>query len=182
MSGEDQKGWELQYCEDEAFIPAPPDVVFDALLDVPHWNNWWEAMRFDVGFDRPAQVGDRITFDGGVFQWTVEVVSIDRPSSIRLRYVEGALVGDTEWRVVPAPGGCKAAYIYHGVRPTVERAATTFGKFGTTFHSMVTHADALDGLARLVTGQPLDEAWRQGVRDKIAAGRADLTAQLEKSQ
>jgi uncharacterized protein YndB with AHSA1/START domain len=173
----DPKDWSLQYCDDEAFFPVPPEAVFDALLDTPSWNRWWETMRFEPAQAGPSKVGDRIIFDGLVSKWTVEVVSIDAPRSIRYRYLEGALVGDTEWRVTPVPGGCQAAYVYHGVRACDERAATTFGRFGTELHTMVMHADALGGLQRLMTSQPLDAAWRQSVRDQVAAGRATLIAQ-----
>ncbi|WP_174274700.1 SRPBCC family protein [Sphingomonas bacterium] len=178
---EDPKDWSPQYCCDEAFVPASPETVFDALLDIGRWNDWWETMRFAYAGTGPMRTGDRVTFDGAVIKWTVEVVSIDRPRAIRFRYVEGALVGDTEWRVTPAPGGCRAAYIYHGVCACEDRAASTFGRFGTELHSMVMQADALDGLARLTTGQRLDAAWRQSVRDKVAAGRAALVLLREQA-
>jgi uncharacterized protein YndB with AHSA1/START domain len=176
---ENPKDWTLQYCDDEAFIPAAPEAVFDALLDIHHWNDWWETMRFAAAGDGPSQVGDRIAFDGGVSIWTVDVVAIDRPRSIRYRYVEGALVGDTEGRITPVPGGARAAYVYHGVRADQERAAVTFGRFGTELHTMVMRADALDGLKRLMGGEPRDAAWRQSVREAVAAGRAKLISKRE---
>ena len=176
---EDAMDWSLQYCDDEAFIPAPPEAVFDALLDIGRWSDWWETMRFEPAQAGPSKAGDRITFNGVVSKWEVEIVSIDRPRSIRYRYVEGALVGDTEWRVTPAPGGSLAAYVYHGVRACQDRAATTFGRFGTELHTMVMQMDALDGLRRLMAGEPLDDAWRQSVRDRVAAGRAKLIAERE---
>ena len=78
---------------------------------------------------------------------------------------EGALVGETEWRIMPAPGGCTAAYIYHGVEAREERAATTFGRFGTALHAMVMRRDALDGLVRRAIGE----------------GRAALVAERERA-
>lgn len=173
---DDCHDWSLQYCDDAAFIAAPAEAVFDVLLDIAGWNRWWETMRFESARSGPSQVGDRAIFDGVVSTWTAEVVAIDRPWSIRYRYVEGALVGDTEWRLTPVTGGCRAAYVYHGVRACTDRAATTFGRFGTALHTMVMQADALDGLRRLLTGARLDAAWRQAVRDKVAAGRAQLIA------
>ena len=178
---EDPKNWSPQYCDDEAFIPAPPEAVFEALLDIGRWNDWWETMRFEPAQTGPLKVGDRVIFDGVVNKWTVEVLSIDAPRSIRLRYAEGALVGDTEWRVTPAPGGCRSAYVYHGVRACADRAASTFGRFGTALHTMVMQVDALDGLRRLMAGEPLDERWRQSVRDRVADGRATLIAQRERA-
>ena len=178
---EDIEDWSLQYCDDEAFVPAPPEAVFAALLDIRRWNDWWETMRFETEGDGPSKVGDHIVFDGVVSKWTVEVTAIDRPRSIRYRYLDGALVGDTEWRVTPAPGGCRAAYVYHGVSARLDRAAATFGRFGTALHTMVMQADPLDGLVRLMTGQPLGEAWRRSVRDSVAAGRARLIAEREEA-
>lgn len=171
------RDWSLQYCNDAVFVPAPADRVFDILLDIGRWNDWWETMRFETERPGPLSVGDRALFDGNVSKWTVEVEAIDRPTSIRYRYLEGSLAGETEWRVTPAPGGCTAAYIYHGVRACQDRAANTFGRFGTALHTMVMQADALDGLVRLMTGRPLDAAWRQSVRDAVAAGRARLLAE-----
>ncbi len=172
--GED---WTPQYCEDAVFVPASPEHVFDVLRDIAGWNDWWVAMRFEPQQDGPLKVGDRVVFDGAVIRWMVAVEAIEPPRSIRFRYIEGALVGETEWRVTAADGGCTAAYIYHGVVAGEERAATTFGRFGTALHTMVMRRDALDGLVRKVTGQPLDEAWREGVRAAIGDGRAVLVAE-----
>ncbi len=173
--------WTPQYCDDEAFVPAPPQRVFDALLDVASWNRWWETMRFTPERDGPSVFGDRIVFDGIVSKWNVEVTAIEPPRSIRYRYADGALTGDTEWRVTPVAGGALVAYVYHGVVAQEERAATTFGRFGTSLHTMVMQADALDGLRRLMAGEPLDEAWRQAVRARVAEGRAALIAMEERA-
>lgn len=170
----DARDWTLQYCDDAVFVPAPADAVFAVLLDAGGWNDWWTVMRFEVPHDGPVRTGDRIVFDGGVSRWTVEVGAIDAPRSIALRYVDGALVGDVEWRVDPAPGGCRAAYVYHGVRACEDRAAATFGRFGTRLHTMVMQADALPGLVRRVAGEPTGDAWRESVRAAVAAGREAL--------
>lgn len=173
--------WTPQYCEDAVFVPASPDHVFDVLRDIGGWNDWWVAMRFEPEQDGPLKVGDRIVFDGVVSRWTVAVEAVEPPRSIRFRYLAGALVGETEWRVTPASGGCTAAYIYHGVEAREERAATTFGRFGTALHTMVMRRDALDGLVRKATGRKLDEARRDAVRAAIADGRAALVAARERA-
>lgn len=165
------------YCEDAVFIPAPPERVFDVLRDIGGWNDWWVMMRFEPEGAGPLAPGRRIVFDGGVSRWTVAVLAVDRPHSISFRYVAGDLLGPTEWRVTPAPGGCRAAYSYHGVTANAERAAATFAAFGTRLHTLVMKADALDGLRRKVIGAPLDDAWRESVRAAIAAGRAALVAE-----
>ena len=166
--------WAPQYCEDAVDLPAAPDRVFDALLDVGAWNDWWVTMRFEPDRPGPLAPGNRILFDGGVSRWTVEVVRIDPPHSIRLRYAEGDLLGETEWRVTPVSGGSRVAYVYHGVRANADRAAATFGTYGTRLHALVMQADPLDGLRRKLAGLPLDEAWRASVRDAVATGRAAL--------
>ncbi len=170
----DARDWSLQSCEDAVFVPAPMVTVFDVLRDAQGWNDWWTMVRFEGAREGPIQSGDRIVFDGGVSRWTVEVGEIDAPRRLALRYVEGALVGEAEWRVAPEPGGCRAAYVYLGVRACDDRAASTFGRFGTRLHTMVMQADALPGLVRRVTGEPTGEAWRQSVREAVAAGREAL--------
>lgn len=160
--------WSPQYCSDGIFVPAPAELVFDALLNIADWNRWWETMRFERPGQGPMCVGDHIVFDGGATRWTVEVTEIEPPKRIAFRYFDGALLGPTEWRVTPQPDGCRAEYVYLGVMAVQDRAAATFGRFGTRLHTAVMQADALSGLVRAVTGQPLDEAWRQSVRDAVA--------------
>ena len=171
---EDARDWSLQSCEDAIFVPARADAVFDVIRDARGCNDWWTVMRFEGAPEGPVRSGDKIVFDGGVSRWSVEVGEIDAPHRIALRYVEGALVGEAEWRVTPEPGGCRAAYVYLGVRACEDRAAQTFGRFGTRLHTMVMQADALPGLVRRVTGEPTGEAWRRSVRDAVAAGREAL--------
>ncbi|WP_375397481.1 SRPBCC domain-containing protein [uncultured Sphingomonas sp.] len=170
--------WTPQYCEDATYIPASPDQVFDALLDIDGWNDWWVMMRFEPEAAGALVPGSRVVFDGGVSRWIAEVLRIDRPRSIRFRYAEGDLLGETEWRITPEPGGCRAAYVYHGVTANANRAAATFGTFGTKLHMMVMEKDALDGLVRKVTGAPLDAAWRDSVRAAVAVGRAALVTEI----
>lgn len=171
---EDARDWSPQICEDAIFVPATADAVFAVLRDAHGWNDWWTMVRFEGAPERPIRSGDRIVFDGGVSRWTVEIGGIDPPHRIALRYVEGALVGEAEWRIVSEAGGCRAAYVYLGVRAREDRAAATFGRFGTRLHTMVMRADALPGLVRRVTGEPTGEAWRRSVRDAVAAGREAL--------
>lgn len=167
--------YEPQYCSDSIFVAAPPEEVFDIMLDVAGWNIWWTMVGFSSA-DARLRPGSRIVFDGGVSKWTGEVGAVDRPRRIELRYVEGALLGLAAWEITPEPGGCRAAYVYHGVRANQERAATTFGRHGTRLHTMVMQADALPGLVRRVAGEPLDDAWRVKVRTDVAAGREALAA------
>jgi len=176
MMDEPAKDWSSQFCEDAIFVPVSPDAVFDALLDVGRWNDWWVMMRFLPDGDGPLESGKRIEFDGGINRWTVVVGAIGRPRRIGLRYAAGDLLGDAEWRIAPEKGGCRVSYVYLGVRAAAERAAATVGRFGTRLHTMVMQADALPGLVRLMTGRALDETWRQSVRDSVQAGREALIA------
>ena len=174
MTSEKRLDWSLQYCSDGVFVPASSERVFDSLLDIAGWNRWWETMRFDRPGAGPLQIADRVVFEGGASRWIAEVTEIERPHRIAFRYAEGSLLGDTEWRVTPQPGGCRAEYVYLGVKANDEGAAATFGRFGTELHTMVMQADALAGLVRLVAGEPLDAAWHDEVRAALKEGRASL--------
>jgi uncharacterized protein YndB with AHSA1/START domain len=176
VMSEQAKDWSRQYCDDGTFVPASPEMVFDALLDVAHWNDWWVMMRFVPEGGGPLETGKRVEFDGGVSRWLVEVGEIERPLRIALRYAAGDLIGDAEWRIAPEQGGCRVSYAYLGVCAAAERPAATFGRFGTRLHTMVMQTDALPGLVRLLAGKPLDETWRQSVRDSVRAGREAMIA------
>jgi len=91
-----------------------------------------------------------------------------------LAYVDGDLVGRAAWEIETADGGTNTAYVYRGVHATSEASGETFARYGTRLHSVAMHVDALDGLARYVRGEPLDEGWRETVRERMNAGVAAL--------
>ncbi len=168
-----------QTCRDEALIPAPPDEVFAVLTDLTTWNQWWSLVRVVPCGLMTLAPGVRFRFEGGrpggaLTGWTVEVVEVVAPQRIELAYVEGDLIGRTAWELQPADGGTLAAYVYRGVHAEAPGAEATFSRYGTRLHSVAMHVDALAGLARFVAGEPLDDAWRVQVSDRMAAGVAAL--------
>jgi uncharacterized protein YndB with AHSA1/START domain len=168
-----------QYCRDEAVLPAPPGRVWEALTDLSTWQEWWNLVTIvPLG---PTALAPGVRFRLGGQRagrpptvWTVEVVELDPPARIELAYVEGDLVGRAAWELEPAEGGTRAAYVYRGVHATSPASGETFERYGTRLHSVAMQVDALAGLARYLTNEPLDDAWRAEVRARMDAGVAAL--------
>ena len=161
----------------------PVEPVWDAITDLSAYAAWWTlirvtphdpaggtvlapGVRFHIAGARPGQPAT-----GG---WNVEVTGMVPNERIDLAYTDGDLVGTVSWEVAAVDGGTSVAYVYHGVRPTHAGSAASFERYGTGLHSVAMAVDALAGLARYVTGQPLDDAWRARVQAAMAEGLAAL--------
>jgi uncharacterized protein YndB with AHSA1/START domain len=170
---------EDQYCRDGAVIPAPPAQVWEALTDLSTWAQWWTLVSVVPLGATALAPGVRFRFEGQragrpPTAWTVEVQELEPLRRIELAYVDGDLVGRAAWELDAVDGGTNAAYVYRGVHATSEASNETFVRYGTRVHSVAMHVDALDGLVRYVQGQPLDDAWRATVRERMNAGVAAL--------
>ncbi len=170
---------EDQYCRDEALIPAPAEEVWDALTDLSTWAQWWTLVNVVPLGPTALEPGVRFRFEGQrrgrpPTVWTVEVLELEPLRRIELAYVDGDLLGRTAWELDPVDGGTRAAYVYKGVHATSPGSGQTFARYGTRLHSVAMHVDALDGLARFIAGEPLDDAWRSVVRERMDAGVAAL--------
>ena len=168
-----------QYCRDEALVPAPPAQVWEALTDLSTWSQWWTLVSVVPLGGTAVAPGVRFRFEGQragrpPTVWTVEVLEVEPLRRIELAYVDGDLVGRAAWEIETADGGTNTAYVYRGVHATSEASGETFARYGTRLHSVAMHVDALDGLTRYVRGEPLDEAWRVTVRERMNAGVAAL--------
>jgi uncharacterized protein YndB with AHSA1/START domain len=166
----------LHECRDEAVIPAAPEVVSDVLTDLTTYGAWWTLVRCEpLGPTRLAP-GVRFRFSGSrgggppTTSWTIEVEALVPGRRIDLRYVEGDLLGPVGWELEPVDGGTRTAYVYRGVRANAPGAQATFDRYGVRLHNVAMRVDALAGLARYVQGEPLDDAWRAEVAERMAAG------------
>jgi uncharacterized protein YndB with AHSA1/START domain len=171
---------EDQYCRDEAVIPAPAAQVWAALTDLSTWAQWWTLVSVVPLGATSLEPGVRFRFEGQragrpPTAWTVEVTELEPLRRIELAYVDGDLVGRAAWELDAVDDGTNAAYVYRGVHATSDASNETFVRYGTRVHSVAMHVDALDGLVRYVQGQPLDEAWRASVRERMNAGVAALS-------
>jgi len=169
----------VQRCRDEAVIAAAPERMWEILTDLGTWSRWWTLVEVVPLGPTELAPGVRFRFQGQrpgrpPTGWTIEVVELDPPRRIELAYVEGDLIGRTAWELDAVDGGTRAAYVYHGVEARSEGSDATFARYGTRLHSVAMQVDALAGLARLVAGEPLDEAWRAEVRARMDAGVAAL--------
>jgi uncharacterized protein YndB with AHSA1/START domain len=167
-------------CRDEAVVPAAPEAVFDVLTDLTTYGAWWTLVRCaPLGPTRLAP-GVRFEFSGSrgggppTTSWVIEVQALEPGRRIDLRYVEGDLLGPVGWELEPAAGGTRTAYVYRGVRAAAPGAQASFARYGTRLHTGAMRVDALAGLARLVRGEPLDDAWRARVAEEMASGVSEL--------
>lgn len=177
------RGWEEVVCRDDAVLAAPPEAVWAALADLATWSTWWTLIRVtphDPSAGSALVPGTRFRVEGGRSRaastrtWDVEVKEVVRPARIELEYIDGDLVGRAAWEVSLEDGGTRVAFVYRGVRANSDAAAATFARYGTRLHSLAMQVDALAGLARYLAGEPLDDAWRAEVDQKMARGVAAL--------
>jgi hypothetical protein len=101
------------------------------------------------------------------------VLEVEAPSRIELAYTGGEYIGRTAWELVDLPNSTLVAYVYRGVRANSSKAGDHFARWGTRLHTVAMREDALAGLARIFGGPGADlsdEAWREDVRRRVAAG------------
>ena len=174
--------WPEFRCRDEAVIPGPVEPTWAAITDLSTYAVWWTLVRVTPLDPDRSVLGPGVRFhitgarpgQPAATGWNVAVTEVVPHERIDLTYTDGDLVGTVSWELAPADGGTSVAYVYHGVRPTHARSAASFERYGTGLHSVAMQVDALAGLARFVTGQPLDDAWREQVATAMADGLAAL--------
>jgi uncharacterized protein YndB with AHSA1/START domain len=148
-------------------------------MDLSTYPRWWTLVT--VTSEAPSSLlttGLRLRFagarpGGARFEWSAKVLEVEAPARIELAYTGGEYLGRTAWELEELPDATVAAYVYRGVRPNSRRAADHFARWGTRLHSVAMKEDALAGLARLLGGPGAaldDEAWRQHVQRRVAAG------------
>ena len=163
-------------CRTEAVIPAPLDAVWDALADLAEWARWWvvvqvEALDPDAGTMLRPGLRFRILGSrpgGPSRRWTVEVLDVVPNKRIDLLYAEGDLYGRTSWELEPVAAGTSVAYVYHGVQPVNAEMAAAWRRWGSGSHECNMRIATLPGLARYLSGEPLDDAWRRNVEAAVA--------------
>ena len=165
-------------CRDDVVVPAESEACFAVLRDVGTYPRWWTLIRVEpVAGDTRLSPGVRVRFtgtrrDGSTTSWVVRATAVRAPVRLELAYDEGDLLGTVGWELEAAPGGTRVAFVYYGVRPNSPEAETSFARHGTRLHSVAMREDALAGLVRLFGGpggELADEAWRQRVRERVAA-------------
>jgi uncharacterized protein YndB with AHSA1/START domain len=163
------------HCRTEVVVAAPLDDVWAALVDLAEWSRWWvvvgvepvdpdsgtvlrPGLRFRIVGSRPG---------GPPRSWVVEVRDVKPRERIDLLYAEGDMYGPTSWELAEVPGGTEVAYVYHGVRPLEPEMAASWGRWGSGSHECNMRLATLPGLARYVTGESLDDAWREQVKAAV---------------
>ena len=138
-------------------------------VDLAEWTRWWVGRPASSRSTRmrarccgrgsaSASSGNR---PGGPTRgWIVEVLDVHPKERIDLLYAEGDMYGRTSWELDVVPGGTEVAYVYHGVRPLNAEMAASWRRWGSGSHECNMRLATLPGLARYVTGEPLDDAWR----------------------
>lgn len=166
-------------CRDQGEIPAPRRRCFETVTDLSTYARWWTLVDVTpVGSHFRLKAGVRLRFSGARpggerFEWSAEVVEVEAPARIELAYTGGEYIGRTAWEFAELPNSTLVAYVYRGVRANSAKAADHFARWGTRLHTVAMREDALAGLARVFGGPGADlddEAWRQDVRRRVAAG------------
>jgi uncharacterized protein YndB with AHSA1/START domain len=162
-------------CRTEVVVPASVDDVWAALVDLAEWTRWWVVVRVEpVDPDGGTVLRPGLRFrvvanrpGGPTRSWIVEVLDVHPKDRIDLLYAEGDMYGRTSWELDVVPGGTEVAYVYHGVRPLNAEMAASWRRWGSGSHECNMRLATLPGLARYVTGEPLDDAWREQVKAEV---------------
>ena len=184
MSDVAPEGHEIEgyRCRTEIVVPASVDDVWAALVDLAEWTRWWVVVHVepvDPDAGTVLQPGYRFRIVGNrpggpPRSWVVEVLDVRPKERIDLLYAEGDMYGPTSWEVNPVAGGTEVAYVYHGVRPLDPEMAASWQRWGSGSHECNMRLATLPGLARYVTGEPLDDSWREEVKAAVGACIAAL--------
>ena len=76
------------------------EKVFDAVSDVTVYKDWWSSnVRIKVLNAKEGRVGSQVEIraSGGWFR--CEVVSMNKPDEVRIKYYEGVQLGEGIWKV-----------------------------------------------------------------------------------
>ena len=93
-------------------IPAPPEAVWDVLVDVPRWTQWNPVVRQVVRFDEVA-VGRRLAYvlrmgPGIPVSFDVELQVVDRPYQLQWWSTKWwGVTGTRAFRLSPIEGGTR---------------------------------------------------------------------------
>lgn len=92
--------------DDGVVVAAPDDVVWRTLADFEHFASWWPwPLRPRAAHHAPTLVGSRYEvrpLAGPDF--ACEVILVEPPALMRVRYVGGPYAGTGEWRLSREPG------------------------------------------------------------------------------
>jgi uncharacterized protein YndB with AHSA1/START domain len=163
------------HCRTEIVVPASVDDVWAALVDLAEWTRWWVVVRvepIDPDASTVLRPGYRFRIlanrpGGPTRSWIVEVLDVQPKERIALLYAEGDMYGRTSWELSEVPGGIEVAYVYEGVRPLDPEMAASWRRWGSGSHECNMRLATLPGLARYVTGEPLDDAWSERVKAAV---------------
>lgn len=97
-------------------LPAPPDMVFDAISDSLRWPEWWRGISAvtELSPDEPQGVGNRRRY---VFRsslpydlvFDMRVTKFEPPVALSGR-ATGELEGEGRWTFTPTPQGTHVRY------------------------------------------------------------------------
>lgn len=121
--------------EESIVIAAPPERVFDYLLDPASFAQFSGSILYsELEGEGPLRVGSRIKGAtkvlGRTVEWVVECTDLDRPNKLATRSVEGQIDLSTAYMMAPQGEGTHLTY-------RLETAAGLGGVFGRLADAVV---------------------------------------------
>lgn len=77
-----------------------PELIFDAISDVTVYKEWaGENVKVEVLYDSDKRVGSKVEIHalGGWFK--TEIISMNPPNEVRIKYYEGVQKGEGLWKI-----------------------------------------------------------------------------------
>ncbi len=143
--------WREYAFVDQWHVAAPPDAVYDVLLDGRTYPRWWRPVYIDVETDGPPRVGSvsRQHFKGRLpyHLRTRSTLTRLEPGRVIEADVDGDLRGHGVWTLTAAPGGTDVRFDWnvHADRPLLRMLTPLLRPALRANHSWAI-ARAVDGL------------------------------------
>ena len=117
-------------------IAAPPERVFDLWTNVERAHEWIEGIsRVSDVSGPPGQTGTRYTLWFGGMASPSEILEADRPRSIRTRFGNRMLRGETHVTFEPTPAGTRLTQEFRtqGIIPAIAARIFAIGSYMGSF-------------------------------------------------
>lgn len=134
--------------QDELFIAADPDTIYNVLVDFNHRHLWWKTNRAELLNGEEAKEGAQVAIYGRFpIRFLMRIQKLESPHLIRLDVEKGPIRGLCEWQIEPRGKGSAVRLVWNGVRPKGLLARSLFTLVGDRAH----RRQAARGLAGLKT-------------------------------
>ena len=124
---------------DELFVDAPPERIYELLVDFNNRHTWWKSNRARLLNGGEAKEGAQVALCARhwIFpvRFLMRIKKLQPARLIRLDVEKGLIRGTCEWQIEPRGRGAVVRLMWEGVRPEGIVATALFAMSGDRKHS-----------------------------------------------